>query len=155
MDEQRLIFAEMLALLRGQPMVVSIHSAGAEKVAVDMLERSWPSGVILHWFQGAPELVRRAVDLGAYFSVNAAMSDQQLARLPKERVLCETDFPSRRVKATIPGDVATAEQRLAAIWDVAPEEVRLTCWWNLRRIAETSGAIDRMPEPLANKLLLL
>jgi TatD DNase family protein len=155
LPEQRTIFGEVLDLCAGQPLLLSIHSAGMEKEVLERLGEQAHSGAILHWFQGDETAIGRAVELGLYFSVNAGMAPEQLARFPKDRVLSETDYPARKPRARKPADVAAIEELLSIVWGVEPNAVRTHLWWNLRRLSEASGAIERMPEQLADTLLYL
>ena len=153
--QQRSIFTEILTLVRDQPVILSIHSSGATTEVVQHLLEEPPSGAILHWFNGDLNDVTKSVELGAYFSVNAAMAEEQIRQLPIERVLCETDFPARSPKARKPADVNAVEQLLSRTWKASVEEVRATTWSNLRTLSETSGAIERMPGPVVDRLLSL
>ena len=53
---------------------------------------------VLHWFTGSGPDVRRAIDLGCYFSVNEQMLKAPRGRslleaVPLARLLTETDAP--------------------------------------------------------------
>jgi len=154
--QQRSIFKELLTLVRGQPMLLSIHSSGATTEVVQHLLEEPPSGAILHWFNGDLHDITKSVELSAYFSVNAAMAEEQIRQMPIERVLCETDFPARSPKARGPADVNAVEQLLSRAWKASVEEVpHATTWSNLRTLSEASGAIERMPGPVVDRLLSL
>lgn len=152
---QRSIFEELLNIVRGEPVLVSIHSSGAATEVVEHLHDAELHGAILHWFNGDATDIAHAIDADAYFSVNAAMSEDQIRLLPPDRVLCETDFPARKVRARKPADIQRVEQLLSQVWVKTPDEVRDRTWWNLRTLSERSGAIERLPEPLADTLLYL
>lgn len=152
---QRSIFEEVLTIVRPEPVLVSIHSAGAATEVVEHLHDAEMRGAILHWFNGDAADVARAIDADAYFSVNAAMSEDQIRRLPPERVLCETDFPARKARSRKPADTQHIEQLLSQVWAKSVGDVRATTWWNLRTLSEKSGAIERLPEPVADTLLYL
>jgi TatD DNase family protein len=100
-------------------------------------------------------LVRRATSAGCYFSVNGAMSDEALRRIPPDRMLPETDFPStsRRGGGTKPGDTRKLEERVAGMVGLPTEQIRWTWYRNLRTISLASGAIERLPDQLADRLL--
>jgi TatD DNase family protein len=154
LEGQRKVFAEVLRIAASEPVIVSIHSAGAVTAVLDLLEERSQRGAVLHWFLGGPDALRRASSVGAYFSVSGAMIDDRLAALPRNRVLPETDFPSggRRAGAR-PGDVVSLETRLAMLWHEDVEAVRLQMYRNLRELASTTGAIERLPEALSDTLL--
>ncbi|WP_269940102.1 TatD family hydrolase [Arthrobacter sp. HY1533] len=155
MAEQRSIFKEILTIVRSEPVLVSVHSTGASTEVVRILHETGVQGAILHWFNGDRTDVQGAIEAGAYFSVNAAMSREQIQQFPRERVLCETDFPARKVRSRKPADLDAVEQLLGQTWDVGPQEVRAATWWNLRTLSEQSGAIERLPESVVDTLLFL
>lgn len=152
---QRAIFKEVLSIVSSEPVLVSIHSGGAAPEVVEHLQDANMGGAILHWFNGDATAITRAIETDAYFSVNAAMSEDQIRLLPPERVLCETDFPARKIRARKPADVQRIERVLSHVWDKTPQEVRARMWWNLRTLSEGSGAIERLPESVADTLLYL
>ena len=100
---QQQIFDEILSSVRGHPVLLSLHSTGAIDEVLEVLTQRSGRGAILHWFTGNASQVGRAAALGCYFSVNAAMSDEQLARIPPDRMLPE-EFV--RVIAAIAEDAA-------------------------------------------------
>lgn len=152
-DSQRSILRRILETTTDQSVLLSIHSSGAVSDLLDLLAASPQRGPLLHWFLGDDEAVARAVALGAYFSVNAAMSDEQIGRLPRARVVPETDFPARRAKARMPGDVTALEQALGRVWQDDATEIRPQLYRNLRDVTMQAGCLDRLPSTLANLLL--
>lgn len=76
-DRQKEIFAQVLiACAEASDKVLTVHSVRATKIVLDMIETHLPPSrgrVVLHWFNGTAAEIRRAVDLGCYFSVNAEM----------------------------------------------------------------------------------
>lgn len=141
---QMAMFRSVLGAAGGQPVLLSVHSAGRCTAVLDEIARAPHPGVVLHWFNGSANEVSRAVDLGCYFSVNAAMTPAVLKRIPLERTLTETDFPASPTKtgASRPGDVARIEEVLAKYWG---RDARAQVWANLAAICRRSGAIERMP----------
>jgi TatD DNase family protein len=130
-----------------------VHSTGRTTDVIDLIERYRHPGVILHWFLGTEGQRSRALAAGAFFSVNVAMNDASLEGVPIDRLLPETDFPARQVRAHFPGAVAPLEQRLARLWGITEVEVRQQLWRNLKSIAIASGAIDTLSDQLADRLL--
>lgn len=96
-----------------------------------------------------------AIDTDAYFSVNATMSQEQIRGLPRNRVRCETGFPARKVRARKPAETAAIEQLLSQALETSQQEVHAATWRNLRTLSERSGAIERLPERIADTLLFL
>ncbi|KAA0085573.1 TatD family deoxyribonuclease [Mycolicibacterium sp. P9-64] len=153
--EQEQILADVLEACTGRPVIISIHSTGRTSEVVNLVGRYPHPGIILHWFLGTPDDVNRAVALGAYFSVNNAMSDELLITIPRDRVLPETDYPARQVHARLPGETGPLESRLARIWRLSENEVRHLMWVNLKQLAMASGAIDSVSDSLADALLIV
>jgi TatD DNase family protein len=153
LPDQARILRTVLTAAAAEPVLLSVHSAGAARPFLDILSEHPHPGLILHWFTGTASETDAAIATGAWFSVNAAMTDAVLDVLPPDRVLPETDFPAHRTLAGRPGDTAALETRLAGIWGTTRGQVRHRCWANLRRLAVHAGALDRLPAPLAERLL--
>jgi TatD DNase family protein len=151
---QTAMFRRVLRATSGQPVLLSVHSTGRCSAVLDEIERAPHAGVILHWFNGSAAEVERAVGLGCYFSVNAAMSEASLERMPNERVLTETDFPASRAKtvASRPGDVARIEGMLTQHHG---SDTRRLVWQNLAEVCRRSGATERMPAEIQDLLRLV
>jgi TatD DNase family protein len=117
---------------------------------LDCVDSSQAKGVILHWFMGDGAAVDRAVELGCFFSVNAAMSDEALRRLPFDRVLPETDFPSSRARtgASAPGDIGRLEMRTSQLTKKPLPAIRLHWYQVLGRAIDEGGAWSRTPRLL-------
>lgn len=151
LNAQTAVFRRVLSVVKGQPVLLSVHSVGQRTAVLDEIERAPHPGLILHWFNGSADEVERAVGLGCYFSVNAAMSRASLERIPYDRVLTETDYPSSRTKtgASRPGDVSLIEQLLTEQYGFNP---RQRVWRNLADLCRRSGASERMPDAVQDWL---
>ena len=152
-DEQEQILSDVLDACDGKPVMISIHSTGRTREVLDLVKQRAHPGVILHWFLGTSSELTEAMRLGTYFSVNSAMSDALLTAMPRDRVLPETDFPARQVRARTPGETTALEKRLATLWRASTQETRHQLWTNLKRLAVVTGAIDVVSESLADTLL--
>ncbi len=153
-EDQLRVFRSVLGAIADAPVIVSVHSAGCADLVVDLVKEAAHPGIILHWFLGDEKVVREAVALGCFFSVNSAMPDDVLRRLPRDRLLPETDFPATlRRGVARPGDVSRIEKRLATLGSESIAEVRWRWYRNLRALAVASGAIERLPDSLADRLL--
>ena len=94
--------------------VMSIHSSAAAMCTLDVLERTGcldACTCIFHWFSGSQEELNRAIEAGCLFSVNERMLKTKRGRayaraIPEERLLIETDFPSKPTPMAIPQDVS-------------------------------------------------
>jgi TatD DNase family protein len=150
LDNGRAVFADILAACSHQPVLISVHSTGRVPAVLDEIEKRRHPGVILHWFTGTPRDLSRALEMKLHFSVNSAMNDTLLQAIPQDRVLPETDFPARKVRAQRPGHVDTLEERLSGLWNESVRDVRYRLWRNLKRLAIDSGSIETLPERTAD-----
>ncbi|MEO6324613.1 MAG: Qat anti-phage system TatD family nuclease QatD [Thermoanaerobaculia bacterium] len=113
--------------------VVSLHSRRAAAETIDLVATHRPGTPILHWYSGPLRLIERALDAGCYFSVNPAMVQSEtgrriIERLPRDRVLTETDGPFLQVmgRPARPPDVSAVVEYLAGLWRVEPSEAHST-----------------------------
>lgn len=80
---------------------ISIHSLRADKHVIDILEKhscAESNNCILHWYTGSIEQLKRAVEMGCYFSVNIKMIESEkgrdiISRIPIDKILLESDAP--------------------------------------------------------------
>lgn len=142
-EQQRAVLDSILGLCQDEPVLLSLHSTGRTAEILDALHTRPHQGAILHWFNGTPEQIERAVALGCHFSINAAMDPATIAAMPPDRLLTETDFPSsrKRTQASKPGDVSAAERLIA---DVHHVHSRSLVADNVSRLLTTTGAIHRI-----------
>ena len=81
--------------------VFSFHAVRGADVIMDMLEKYElleDNTIVFHWFSGSSAQLKRARDLGCFFSVNAFMLQTKRGReyakaIPLDRLLIETDLP--------------------------------------------------------------
>jgi TatD DNase family protein len=146
---------QVLDILADSPRIVSIHSYQATTPVLDLLERHPAHGVILHWWLGTESETRRAVDLGCYFSINysAARRREQLALIPQERMLLETDHPAGdrfSPPPRQPGHVQPTEAIVAKHLATTPERVRTIAWQNFRSLLgpHRDALAQMMPAPV-------
>jgi TatD DNase family protein len=126
--------------------VLSIHSRRAASPVLDSLHTHRGAGVpILHWFSGTHRELKRAIDLGCWFSVGPAMLLSERGRslikmMPRERVLTETDAPFAQLEGrpAYPWDARTAATLLEAFWG-APDDVETILADNLRRLGRLAA----------------
>lgn len=142
-NEQLEVFHEVLECSsRGGGKVLTIHSRRAASEVLKCL-RDYPgAGIpILHWFTGSDRELQEAIGLGCWFSVGPAMlasakSREQIARMPPDRVLTESDgpFTQREGRSLCPWDVSLALNDLAGIWSTSADEVTSVLYQNLMRL---------------------
>lgn len=125
---QRHVFDSVLALCAGKCKVISLHSPRAVDRVLDGIERFVPepeSIKIMHWFTGTKAQVRRASELGCYFSINHAMIARVegldiVRAFPRQRILTETDGPFVQFngRTSRPADVLCLIRDLADVLDM-------------------------------------
>lgn len=124
-DAQVAAFGRVVgACAREGGKVITIHALRSADIVLDVLERHGATGscaCILHWFSGSSEQLHRAIGLGCWFSVNVRMMQTGRGReyakvIPIERLLLETDLPSRAGEACTYAEMdAALESCLSAI----------------------------------------
>lgn len=152
--KQHEVLASLLSQLQKKPRLISIHSYGATREIVDHLERTPVTGAILHWWLGDRTTTSRALELGAYFSLNIATLRQSDAidLIPIDRLLLETDHPDgnrRGARPQQPGNVADVEASLAKARGISTTEVRIQAWRNLADLVTSTGTNDLLPSRVA------
>lgn len=126
-ERQKLVFESVMALCaRLGDKVISIHSVRTAKQVLDVVERTGAHRTctpVLHWFSASGSEIRRALELGCYFSVNEQMlkapkGRNLLENVPMDRVLTETDAPfqSDEYGGKYPGDVGGAIRLIASAY---------------------------------------
>jgi TatD DNase family protein len=153
-ETQLATFRAVLAAVARSPRLLSIHSYRAPEAVLDELRRTPVIAPILHWWTGSAALTSRAVELGCYFSVHAAVARQSKwrTRVPLERILVESDHGWSDPPAAIPLRVGWVEHLLADQYRVAPEEIRAAAWRNLATIVDATGTRALLPPGLAGAL---
>lgn len=140
---QRKVFKTVLKFAsREGGRILSIHSRRAPDEVLDCLRAEPNAGTaVLHWFSGSQAQLRRAVDQGCWFSVGLPMSRSDrgralLAKLPRDRVLTETDgpFAQENGRALMPSDVSGMSEALSSVWKVPLDEVKSQMAANLRHL---------------------
>lgn len=120
--------------------IMTIHSRSSASAVLDELAEM--HGIpILHWFTGTKRELRRAIDMGCWFSVGPAMLSTKkgfelVTSIPIERVLTESDGPFAKYdgKPLMPWDVEHSHRLLAINWDVPEQEARLQVISNLKAL---------------------
>lgn len=81
--------------------LISIHSVHAANEALDLLEGTGAAEscqCIFHWFTGPSDQLKRAVQMGCYFSfgpraLKTGKGREYVKAIPTARLLLETDYP--------------------------------------------------------------
>ncbi|GAA1914783.1 TatD family hydrolase [Microbacterium aoyamense] len=150
---QEKTFRVILQELTQSPRIASIHNSGACHLVLELLEEVPIKGVVLHWWRGTPAQTDRAVALGCWFSINAAgmKYTADVARIPRDRILTETDHPSGDRSAPAPrqpGAVADVETALARVYGTPSADVRRQVWRNFKTLAEEVDVVELLSPPI-------
>lgn len=156
--DQLEVFDQIIKTLAETPLLASVHSYRATGSVLDVIGRHRPRGIVLHWWLGDEAETARAIELGAYFSVNAAQVAKwaALRLVPRDRLLTETDHPfgDRRESAPRrPGNIRLVERRLAEFLGESPETVRRIVWHNFRCLADELALHDVLSHQFQVQLL--
>lgn len=149
-DLQKQVFEHILKqCAKAGGKILSVHSIRAATPVLDLIETCLPpknGHVVLHWFTGSMAEARRAVELGCYFSVNAAMLAKEkgrdlVAALPLERLLTETDGPFTQIdgRPSCPADVESTIGALANLCQFTPDVMAMVIQTNLRALLNAAG----------------
>ncbi len=96
-------FVEHIIAARETQLPLVVHTREADDQTGDILEREFARGafpILMHCYTSGERLARRAMDLGAWFSVSGILSFKAaqdvrdvMARVPLDRIILETDCP--------------------------------------------------------------
>ncbi len=126
--------------------IMSIHSRRAVSDVLDCLEKYPKAGIpILHWYSGSIKDIKRAMDLGCWFSVNPAMFKSKnglniILNIPPDRLITETDSPftGENGKPYMPWDVQIIYPLLSEIWNISIPEAERIIWNNCNILLKKS-----------------
>ncbi len=98
-DKQLEFFDRIVEVCAKNNKIMSVHIRGAEKEALQIIDRWRPRRCILHWYTGSKQVQQKFIELECYFSINANMlSDiETISDIPKNKILVESDGPYSKV----------------------------------------------------------
>jgi TatD DNase family protein len=159
LERQTETLRSALDVLASEARITSLHSYRATDQLLDELTRRPTRGVVLHWWLGSSPATKRAVDLGCFFSVNAAMLRRPgvLRHIPLDRLLTETDHPygdRSGPEPQRPGNVASVELAIARLHGLEPDGVRRLMWRNLDLLVRVTNC-GRLLDPRIRSYLIV
>ena len=145
LERQKQVFGEILdRCAELGDRILTVHSVRSVTPVLDMIEARLPSArsrIVMHWFTGSAAEMRRAIDLGSYFSVNHTMLNGARQRalvqaIPIDRLLTETDGPFTETsgRPSQPSDVALAVVELSNMHGIEAGEMARRITANLRSL---------------------
>lgn len=144
---QKRVFKHILQCCdRAGGKVLSVHSVRSAKIVLDHIEAYLPidkGRVVLHWFTGTRSELKRAIEMGCYFSINGMMLTKDRGQdivkaIPLDRLLTETDAPFGQVdgRAAKPTDVSRTVEALARMHGIDATSVASMIRENLRVLVD-------------------
>lgn len=96
--DQREVLEFFLDAASREAKVVSLHTLGAEREVLDLMERFGIERAVVHWYAGDLVTLREMIDRGCYFTVGHEVCTSEhirkiAAAVPTDRLLTETDNP--------------------------------------------------------------
>ncbi len=154
LGRQHEVLESVLVQLQTKPRLTSIHSYGATVDVVNHLVRAPVRGAILHWWLGDRASTARAIDVGAFFSINTSMirRSDALDLIPTDRLLPETDHPDGNrsgPRPRQPGNITDVELALAERRGLSAAGFRLQTWRNLAALVATTSTEKLLPPRVA------
>ena len=158
-DAQQEVFESFLGAAKAQAKIVIVHVKGAEREALETLDRFAPLRVVIHWYSGPIDVFREMAGRGFFFTVGCEVMRlekiRKIAReVPAARLLTETDNPggpkSVFGRPGTPSLVPLIVQALAQVRGTTSEETAATVRANLdglfRDDARLSGVLASVPD---------
>lgn len=140
---QRRVFKHFLEAAARQDKMVNIHTKGAERDVLDLLDRYSPRRVIVHWYSGPEDILAEMISRGCYFTVGVEILKSEAIRsiariIPSDRLLTETDNPGGIKWLTgsvgMPAAIREVVDALAGARRTTPEAVEAAAHANLRAL---------------------
>ena len=134
-------FRHVIRLVAGKRKFISLHSRGAEAAVLEVLKEHGIVGAVFHWYTGSLRTLDDILQAGHLLSVNPAMISAArgpavIRRIPRDRLLTETDGPHVLVneKPALPWHVGLVEEFVAREWKSSQADVRRQVWTNFTDI---------------------
>jgi len=140
--EQKEIFQKVIETARKINKPLIVHSRKAEADALELIEKSGIKNVIMHCFNGRKHLIKKACELGFYFSIPPIITKLQhfqnlVSIVPINQLLTETDSPYLSHLAgerNEPANVSVTIKEIAKIKKISEQEAGDIIYNNARRL---------------------
>ncbi|MEN7981850.1 MAG: TatD family hydrolase [Nanoarchaeota archaeon] len=138
---QEKVFKEQLKIAQDLNVPAIIHTREAEKEIIEIL-KNYKGKKILHCFHGSFKLIKKAVEIGCYFSiptnvVNSEHFQKMIEIIPKDKILTETDTPylsPYKNKKNEPAFIFESIKIISKIWRKSKPETEKQIQENFERI---------------------
>lgn len=127
---------------------MNLHTRGAEREVLEMLNRFEIRGSVIHWYGGPVDLIEAYLAAGCYFTVGIDLLDPRkqpgIAEiLPLDRILLETDNPGGyewlAKENGMPDLLLKILGRLAGLRGMTAAELEQRLWLNWERFMSHAG----------------
>jgi TatD DNase family protein len=154
---QRTVFEFCLSEAQAAQKLVSVHSFGASRKVLELLNRYRVDRSIFHWYSGSLDLISAIVESGGYlsvgFEVTVSKHIQDIARaVPAERLLTETDNPHAQSglagSVGMPNILERIILKIAQLRKVSPAEIEQLVQTNFERLLGTDPACEQIRQVL-------
>lgn len=139
-EAQEPIFSMFIEFAMEVELPIVIHSRKAEERATEMLEKQFTGEVLMHCFDGSPDVAKRVADNGWFITLPANFSKYKnrvkaAEILPLEQILLETDGPylSPTESRNEPANIRYGCESLGKIYDQPIEIIAETTTENTKR----------------------
>ena len=137
---QEPIFSKFIDLAIELDLPIVIHSRKAEDRATEILEDQFSGDILMHCFDGDPDVAQRVSDNGWYITLPANFSKyknrvRSAEILPLEQILLETDGPylSPTSSRNEPANIQYGCESLSQVLDLPIETIADTTTANTKR----------------------
>ena len=140
---QQEVFEFLLAAAARTGKAVCVHTSGAERTVLHLLEKHGVTRVIVHWYAGPMNIMQDLVDRGALFTIGVAVTTSEhvrriAAELPDHLLLTETDNPGALEwlsgEPGMPSALDDVVAELAHIRGTTPSGIERTVATNFARL---------------------
>jgi TatD DNase family protein len=137
---QEPIFSRFIDTAIDLKLPIVIHSRKAELHATEMLESQFSGDVLMHCFDGSPDVAKRVAENGWFITLPANFGKYRnrvraAEILPLKQILLETDGPylSPTQKRNEPANIRYGYESLSKILDIPIETIAETITANAKR----------------------
>lgn len=146
-DEQHVSFVHHLDIASNLAKPIVIHNRDSTDDVLRLVEERQDGSIsgVWHCFNGSYEEGMRAIDLGLYLGIGGVVTyknsgvAETLLRLPKDRIVLETDSPflapvPHRGKRNEPSFMRDVAIKVAEVWETSLEDVAKITTENAERL---------------------
>lgn len=144
-------FEKIIELSKKIDKPILIHSRGAEKECIEILEEHNCKKVIMHCFNGKKSLIKRIVENGWYLTVPAVITRLEHFKMltdlvPLEQILTETDAPYLSPVLGLRNDstsVLITIREIAKIKNISEEKVQKQIMENAQNLLDIKSYYNK------------